>query len=49
MYPLTLSLFEKYAKFNQQRLTFRYCELITNLINQNYCQYYTPKKEFFII
>ena len=47
IYPLTLRLLEKHTNFNQQGFTYRYCELIANLINQKHCQYYTPKNEFF--
>ena len=47
IYPLTLRLLENYKNFNQQGFTYRYCELIANLINQKYCQYYTPRLEFF--
>lgn len=47
IYPLTLRLLENYDNFNQQGFTYRYCELIANLINQKHCQYYTPKYEFF--
>lgn len=46
IYPLTLYLFQNYKNLNQQGFTYRYLELIANLINQKYDQYYLPKDEF---
>ena len=46
IYPLTLYLLINYKNYNRHGFTYKYCELIANLINQNDCQFFEPK-EFF--
>ena len=42
VFPLTLYLLQKNT-FNKDGFTFKYCELIANLINQDTYQWYDPK------
>ena len=42
VFLLTKYLLENWKEFDQNRFTFKYCELISNLINQDINQYYDP-------
>lgn len=42
VFLLTKYLLENWKEFDQNRFTFKYCELIANLINQDINQYYDP-------
>jgi len=47
IFPLTLYLLSNYSDFDRNGFAFKYCELISNLINQDTYQYFQPR-EFFI-
>lgn len=47
IYPLTLYLLENCRNFDKFGFTFKFCELIANLINQKDHQYFEPKEFFF--
>jgi ubiquitin C-terminal hydrolase len=46
VWPLTFYLL-KNINYDKNRFTYKYCELISNLINQDKSQYYEPKEFFF--
>lgn len=46
VWPLTLYLLNN-VNHDKNRFTYKYCELISNLINQDKSQFYDPKEFFF--
>lgn len=46
VWPLTFYLL-KSLNHEKNQFTYKYCELISNLINQDRCQFYEPKEFFF--
>jgi len=46
VWPLTLYLLNN-VNYDKNRFTYKYCELISNLINQDKSQFYDPKEFFF--
>ena len=46
VWPLTFYLL-KNSNYDKNRFAYKYCELISNLINQDKCQFYEPKEFFF--
>lgn len=46
VHALTLYLLNNYQNYDKHGFTYKYCELIANLINQETCQFFEPK-EFF--
>ena len=46
VYLLTLYLSKHYNNFNMNEFSYKYCELISNLINQDIYQWYEPRKFF---
>ena len=46
VFPLTNYLLSTYSDYDRNGFTFKYCELISNLINQNTNHYFEPR-EFF--
>lgn len=46
VHTLTLYLLTNYENYDRHGFTYKYCELIANLINQDTCQFFEPK-EFF--
>ena len=46
VYLLTLYLSNYYNNFNKNEFCYKYCELISNLINQDVYQWYEPRKFF---
>ena len=46
VYLLTLYLSNYYNNFNTNEFSYKYCELISNLINQDIYQWYEPRKFF---
>lgn len=46
VYPLTLYLLKNYETYNSLGFTYKYCELIANLINQETGQCFQPKDFF---
>lgn len=46
VYPLTLFLLSTYQDYDINGFTYKYCELIANLINQDIYQYFQPRDFF---
>ena len=46
VYPLTLFLLSTYEDYDKNGFTYKYCELIANLINQAIYQYFQPRDFF---
>lgn len=46
VFPLTLYLLNNFRDFNQNGFTYKFCELIANLISQDTYRYISPKELF---
>ena len=47
IYPFTLYLLKNYHKFDINGFTYKFCELIANLVNQDIYQWFEPKDFFY--